>query len=253
MRPTRPDGRGQTPDGWTPHGMDSRRLDAGRVDSRRPTAGRSGRRPQVTGHRTAGQPDPGRRNRTGGHRVLDTGDRRPWLACWQGRSRRPRPTSRSRLDAPPGRRRLGEQQPGPLSSTDADGTQAATDGSGPAATVSCRWYAAVQLAPWRTALLGKRLGSRVARDGDWHPLWRVRLPVDVGRLSGGAAGRGMGCGVGGVERDSVQVNGIFEQGPPCIGSGASPVTGLGSPPQTGLRWPLSNSALLRPLRSRATC
>src|SRR5215217_1610587 len=60
---------GQTPDGWTPHGMDSRRLDAGRVDSRRPTAGPAGRRPQVTGHRTAGQPDPGRRTRMGGHRM----------------------------------------------------------------------------------------------------------------------------------------------------------------------------------------
>jgi hypothetical protein len=56
--------------------VDSRRLDAGRVDSRRPTAGPSGRRPQVTGHRTAGQPDPGRRTRMGGHRMPDTGDRR---------------------------------------------------------------------------------------------------------------------------------------------------------------------------------
>jgi hypothetical protein len=35
--------------------VDSGRLDAGWVDSRRPTAGPSGRRPQVTGHRTAGQ------------------------------------------------------------------------------------------------------------------------------------------------------------------------------------------------------
>jgi hypothetical protein len=60
----RGDGRvrtGRTPDGWTLDG----------VDSRRPTAGPSGRRrPQVTGHRTAGQPDPGRR--TG---WVDT-------ACW---------------------------------------------------------------------------------------------------------------------------------------------------------------------------
>jgi hypothetical protein len=53
-----------------------------------------------------------------------------------------------------------------------------------------------QAAPWRIALLGKRLGSRVARDSDCHPLWRVRLSVGMDRLSGGAAGRGMGCGVG---------------------------------------------------------
>jgi hypothetical protein len=57
-RRTRLDGRGrqQTAGRWM-------------VDSRRPTAGPSGR-PQVTGHRTAGQPDPGRRYRMG-----DT-------ACW---------------------------------------------------------------------------------------------------------------------------------------------------------------------------
>jgi hypothetical protein len=59
--------------------LDTGRLDTGRVDSRRPSAGLSGRRPQVTGQRTAGQPDPGRRNRMGGHRMLDTGDRRRGL------------------------------------------------------------------------------------------------------------------------------------------------------------------------------
>jgi hypothetical protein len=37
--------------------VDSRRLDTGRLDSRRPTAGPAGRPSQVTGHRTAGQPD----------------------------------------------------------------------------------------------------------------------------------------------------------------------------------------------------
>jgi hypothetical protein len=37
--------------------VDSGRLDTGRLDSRRPTAGPSGRPSQVTGHRTAGQPD----------------------------------------------------------------------------------------------------------------------------------------------------------------------------------------------------
>jgi len=56
--------------------LDTGQLDTGRLDSRRPTAGPSGRRPQVTRHRTAGQPDPGRQDRMGGHRLLDTGDRR---------------------------------------------------------------------------------------------------------------------------------------------------------------------------------
>jgi hypothetical protein len=55
---------------------DTGQLDTGQLDSSRPTAGPSGRRPQVTGHRTAGQPDPGRQDRMGGHRLLDTGDRR---------------------------------------------------------------------------------------------------------------------------------------------------------------------------------
>jgi hypothetical protein len=60
------------------------------------------------------------------------GQRRPtpWRGCWQGRPRRQRPTSRDRLDASAGRRRLGGQPPGPRSRKDAEGTHAATDGSG---------------------------------------------------------------------------------------------------------------------------
>jgi hypothetical protein len=112
--------------GWGGSG----RLDAGRVDSRRPTAGLSGRRPPVTGHRTAGQPDPGRPKPDGW--TPHAGHRRPtpWRGCWQGRPRRRRLSSRYRLNAPPGIRRLGEQQPGPLHSKDSEGTHAATDGSG---------------------------------------------------------------------------------------------------------------------------
>src|SRR5512133_3907960 len=56
--------------------MDTGQLDTGQLDSSRPTAGPLDDHPQVTGHRTAGQPDPGRRDRMGGHRLLDTGDRR---------------------------------------------------------------------------------------------------------------------------------------------------------------------------------
>jgi hypothetical protein len=71
-RRTRPDGR-----------LDTGRLDTGRVDSRRPTAGPSGGRPQVTGHRTAGLPDPGRPKPDGW--TSPAGQRRPtpWLGCWQ--------------------------------------------------------------------------------------------------------------------------------------------------------------------------
>jgi hypothetical protein len=143
----RPQGPRPDPDGCPPHrpgrqrhhltwdetdasgrtGADSRRLDAGRVDSRRPDLGR---RPQVTGHRTAGQPDPGHPKPDGW--TPHAGHRRPtpWRACWQCRPRRRRPTSRYWLDAPPRRRRLGEQPPGPLSRRHAEGTHAATDGSG---------------------------------------------------------------------------------------------------------------------------
>jgi hypothetical protein len=55
--------------------------------------------------------------------------------------------------APLGRRRLGGLRPGALSSTDDEGTTLLRTGLGTAATVSCRWYAAVQLAPRRTAVV----------------------------------------------------------------------------------------------------
>jgi hypothetical protein len=43
--------------------------------------------------------------------------------------------------------------PEPLSSKDSEGTTLLPTGLATAATVSCRCYAAVQLAPWRTAVL----------------------------------------------------------------------------------------------------
>ena len=170
---TRPDGRGQTPDGWTPDGWTPGRLDTGRLDSRIPDA--------------------------------DTGwvDTACWTpatdavaACWQCRPRRPRPTSRYRLDAAPGRRRLGEHQPGPLSGKDAEGTHAAINGSGRRRD---RQLPVVRRRP--TGALAhccprKRLGSRVARYGDWHPLWQVPMSVDRSGPSGGGVGRGMECSVG---------------------------------------------------------
>jgi hypothetical protein len=113
-----------------------------------------GGRHQTAGHRTGGQQTADRRTlwtTTPGDQTPDgwtagsrtpkrdgwtapaghTGDRRPWRGCWRCRPRRRRPTARSWLDAPPGRRRLGKQPPGPLSSKDSKGTHAATDGPGP--------------------------------------------------------------------------------------------------------------------------
>jgi hypothetical protein len=161
---------GRTPDGW--------RQWAGRwTGGQQPAGSPNPTGTQVTGHRTAGQqpagqPDPGRRT-----------------AGWPPDGRTPV------TDAPaasrqcrPRRQRLTAQQHGRRG-----GTTLLRTGLATAATVSCRWYAAIQLAPRRTALLGKRLGSRVARDGGCHPLWRVRLSVDVGRFSRGAAGREWGA------------------------------------------------------------
>jgi hypothetical protein len=99
---------GQTPDGWTPHGWtaDGWTLDGWTADGRAPD---SGRRPRVTGHRTAGQPDLGRRHRMGGHRMLDTPATDAVACLLAGSTTATTPDSRYRLDAPSGRRRLGEQ------------------------------------------------------------------------------------------------------------------------------------------------
>jgi hypothetical protein len=139
-------------------GADNRRLDAGRVDSRRPDPGR---RPQVTGHRTDWTPDgldsrtPGRRHRDGwtphaGHRrstdatagvlAVSTTATTPDRSRAAGRCCGQTPSGRATTRTAQQQRRRGHP--------------AATDGLATAATVSCRWYAAVQLAPWRTAVLG---------------------------------------------------------------------------------------------------
>jgi hypothetical protein len=156
--------------------MDTGQLDTGQLDSSRPTAGPSGRRPQVTGHRTAGQPDPGRQDRMGGHRLLDSGDRRRGVPAGRvdhGDNARPLESGWTLLWAD-----------AVWASNHQDRSTARTPGArtlprmglAAAATVSCRWYAAVQLAPWRTAVLGLD-GWRVERTATLHPLWRweVRL------------------------------------------------------------------------------
>jgi hypothetical protein len=148
--PPPPEGRRRTrPD----RRLDTGRLDTAWVDTGRPSAGPAGRRPQVSGQRTAGQPDPGRRDRMGGHRLLDSGDRRRGVPA-------------GRVDHGEDARALdggwtllwadavwGEQSPGPLGSKDAEAPTLPRMGLAAAATVSCRWDAAVPLAPWRTALV----------------------------------------------------------------------------------------------------
>jgi hypothetical protein len=148
-----------------------------------------GGRPQTAGHRTGGQQTAGQRTagrwmgqQTADRRTLWTmtpGDRTPdgwtagsrtpipdgwtppaghrrptpWLACWQCRPRRRRPTSRSgwtllRADAV----WASNNQDRSAARTPRASTLLRT-GLATAATVSCRWYAAGQLAPWRTAVL----------------------------------------------------------------------------------------------------
>jgi hypothetical protein len=134
------------------HRLSERRRTRPDRRGRHQTAGHRTEGHRTAGHRTAGQQPSDRRTlwtTTSGDRTPDgwaagsrtprpdgwtppAGHRRPtpWPACWQGRPRRRRLSSRYRLDAPLGRRRLGQQPPGPLSSKDAGGTHAATDGSG---------------------------------------------------------------------------------------------------------------------------
>jgi hypothetical protein len=113
-------------------GVDTGRLDTGRLASRIPDAEPDGWTPHA-GHRRP----------------------TPWLACWQFRSRRRCPTAGCRHEAPPGRRRLGEQQPGPLGSKDSEGTYAATDGPGHRSDQAAAWCRTVQAAPRCTAVLGR--------------------------------------------------------------------------------------------------
>src|SRR5215207_7855088 len=161
------DGRVRTDEG--------RHRTAGHRTAGHRTAGHRTAGHRTDGHRTAGQQPADRRTlwtTTPGDRTPDgwtAGSRTPrpdgwtppaghwrptpWRVCWQCRPRRRRPTARDRLGAPLGRRRLGEQQPGPLSSKDAGAATPPRTGLATAATVSCRWYAAVQLAPRCTAFV----------------------------------------------------------------------------------------------------
>jgi hypothetical protein len=159
------------PTGRTPDRLDTGGVDTGGVDT-----GRAGR--WTGGHQPSGPPDPGRRPQVTGHRTgwtpdglhcripdddtgwvdsawwTPTGDRRRgWRPGLAGRGDDGRP-----LDAGRTLRRAGAV----WASNNQDRSAARTPraptllrtGLATAATVSCRWYAAVQLAPRRTAVLG---------------------------------------------------------------------------------------------------
>jgi hypothetical protein len=100
---------------------------AGPPDTR--TTNPGDRTPDGWNH-TAEPPDPGTTNPDGGHPMLDTdGDRR---RGWRPGSRPGRrgPTAGCRLDASPGRRRLGEYQPRTARQQGLRGHHAATDRPG---------------------------------------------------------------------------------------------------------------------------
>jgi hypothetical protein len=117
---------------------------------------------RTAGHRTGGQPDPGRRDRMGGHRMLDSG---VVAVAW--------PLAVSTTATTPDRSIAAGRSSGPTPSGEQHQDRAAARtpraptlgrmGLVTAATGSCRWDAAVQLAPWRTALLGMTRVERRAR------------------------------------------------------------------------------------------
>jgi hypothetical protein len=170
---------GRTPAGWPPDGPDTGRPDAGSRTTN-----------QVTGHRTGRTPD-GWTPHAGRGPATDAMAGVLAVSRTATVSARWRPVGHSA-----GQTRLGEQPTRTAQQQGLRGHHLPTDGLDHRHDRQLLGHFAGQAAPRRTAVLGKRLESRVARDGDCHPLWRVRLSVDVGRLSGGAPGRGMGCGVG---------------------------------------------------------
>ena len=99
----------------------------------------------------------------GGHRLLDIGDRRRGLAAGRvdhGDDARPLDSGWTLLRA---NVVWASNHQDRSASRDAEGPTLPRMGLAAAATVSCRWYAAVQLAPRRTALLGR---SRVEPRAD---------------------------------------------------------------------------------------
>ena len=150
------------------------------------------------GHQPAGQPDPG-----GPTGWVDTACRTPvtdaTATSWQGRPRRRRRTLdvRWRLRRADAVWASSNQDRSAAPTTRASrccGRAVGDTGLATAATVSCRWYAAVQLAPWRTALLGR---FRVERRASGF-----RSSVMASTHAGGCCGGPCGAGYasdGGVD------------------------------------------------------
>jgi hypothetical protein len=135
---------------------------SGRVDSRRPSAGPPGRPPpgdRTPDGWTAGSRTP---KPDGGHRMLDSGDRRRGLPA--GRVNH---GDNADLSIPAGRS-SGQTPSGRATTQDRSAARTPRAptlppmGLATAATVSCRWYAAAQLAPRRTAVLRRLRVERKA-------------------------------------------------------------------------------------------
>ena len=151
-RRTRPDGRLDTGRLDTAR-VDSGRVDSGRVDSSRPTAGPLDDHPRG--------PDTGRLD----SRIPDAETGWADTACWTPATDAVACLlAGSATATTPDRSRPAGRCSGQTSSGRATQDRSAArtpraptplrTGLATAATVSCRWYAAVQLAPWRTAVLG---------------------------------------------------------------------------------------------------
>jgi hypothetical protein len=164
---------GWTADGWT--------LDGWTADGDRRTLWTTAPGDRTPDGRTAGSrtPRPDGWTPPAGHRRPT-----PWRACWPCRPRRRRLSARYRLDAPPGKPSSGEQQPGPRSSKDAEGTHAATDGPGHRRDVSCRWYPP---SSWRLGALLSCVGF------GWYE--RRATGQRKGKRVRGQAGKGVRMGM----------------------------------------------------------
>jgi hypothetical protein len=164
-------------------------------------SGRTGADTRRAGHRTAG-------HRTGGRQ---TGGQQP-AGCWTGGQQPPGPPDPGRRHqvtghrtgwTPDGRRRIPDDEPGWVDTACWTRTahrrrlgELSTQDSSAARTPKAPRYGLAWPPPrqsaagatppsnWRLGamLSSERLGSRVARDGDCHPLWRVRLSVDGGQV-----------------------------------------------------------------------
>ena len=172
-RQTRPDGRLDT------RRLDSGRLDTGRVDSRRPTAGPAGRRPQVTGHRTAGQPG-SRTPRPDGWTpdgwtpatdavacllAVSTTATTPERSIPAGRCSGPTPSGRATTRTAPQQGRRGHARC--YGWVWAPPRPSAAGGTPPSS--------------WRLGALlsSEDFGSSVERDGGGQVLWRVQMRADA--------------------------------------------------------------------------